>query len=216
MTGRDARRDVEVAIVDNYDSFANNLEQYVGEFARVEVARYRSVPEADGVVFSPGPGRPEEFPVMYDVLDRADVPVLGVCLGHQAVADYFGGAIGYADRVVHGKQSDVRHDSTGVFAGLPSPMAAGRYHSLVVSEVPDELGVTARGAGEVMGLAHPDRPVYGVQFHPESILTPAGTDLVRNFVDVVDRHRRGEWEPGVDPGTDLDGEATGTVGGGRG
>ncbi|PSQ56318.1 anthranilate/aminodeoxychorismate synthase component II [Halobacteriales archaeon SW_7_71_33] len=185
----DDREPPTVAVVDNYDSFANNLEQYLGEFACVELCRYDSVPDADGVVFSPGPGRPAEFPVMYDALETVTVPVLGVCLGHQAIADHFGGRVGYADRVVHGKQSPVEHDDVGVFAGLPSPMSVGRYHSLVVTDVPEPLSVVATGAGEVMGLTHRSRPVYGVQFHPESVLTPEGKALVENFVAIAAAHR---------------------------
>lgn len=177
-----------VAVVDNYDSFAHNLKQYVGEFVEVEVGRYDEPPDADGYVFSPGPGRPEDFPVMYEVLRERDEPVLGVCLGHQAIAEFFGGDVGYADEVVHGKRSLVEHDGRGVFEGVESPASVGRYHSLVVEEVPDELGVTAKGAGEVMGVRHTDRPVHGVQFHPESVLTPAGKKIIANFVRIVERH----------------------------
>ncbi|MDY7081240.1 MAG: aminodeoxychorismate/anthranilate synthase component II [Halobacteria archaeon] len=184
---------VTIAIIDNYDSFAHNLEQYVGEFADVEVGRYESPPEADGIIFSPGPGKPSDFPVMYDVLRETDVPVLGVCLGHQAIAEFFGGSVGYADEVVHGKTSMIEHDAEGVFARISEPMQVGRYHSLVVSDTdaPDELEVVARGAGEIMGIRHVERPVHGVQFHPESILTPEGKKLVRNFVGIVESYRHG-------------------------
>lgn len=177
-----------IAVIDNYDSFSHNLEQYIGEFADVTVGRFDGPPEADGYIFSPGPGKPQEFPVMYEILRERDEPVLGVCLGHQAVADYFGGTVGYADEVVHGKRSPVEHDGCGVFDGVDSPTQVGRYHSLVVSQVPDELVVTARGAGEVMGVRHRVRPVFGVQFHPESILTPDGKEMVHNFIEVVERH----------------------------
>jgi anthranilate synthase component 2 len=177
-----------VAVVDNYDSFAHNLEQYLGEFVEVSVGRYKEPPDADGYVFSPGPGRPEDFPVMYDILKERDEPVLGVCLGHQAVAEFFGGGVGYADEVVHGKRSPVEHDGKGVFDGVESPASVGRYHSLVVDEVPDELEVTAKGACEVMGVRHTGRPVHGVQFHPESVLTPAGKKIIANFVRIVERH----------------------------
>jgi len=139
---------VSIAVIDNYDSFSYNLEGYIGEFADVTVGRFEEPPDADGYVFSPGPGRPEEFPVMYDVLRERDEPVLGVCLGHQAIAEYFGGEVGYADEVVHGKRSPVEHDGGGVFDGVPSPAVVGRYHSLVIDEAPEELEVTARGAGE--------------------------------------------------------------------
>ncbi len=178
----------EIVVIDNRDSFSHNLEQYIGEFADVTVGRYDEPPEAEGYVFSPGPGRPEEFPVMYDILEERDEPVMGVCLGHQAIAEFFGGSVGYAEEVVHGKRSQVEHDGSGVFECVTSPTKVGRYHSLVVEDVPDVLEVTARGAGEVMGLRHPDRPVFGVQFHPESILTPDGKKVVHNFVRIVERH----------------------------
>ncbi len=178
-----------IAVVDNYDSFAYNLDQYLGEYSEVEVARYKEPPKhADGVVFSPGPGRPDDHPVMDETLEEMDVPVLGVCLGHQAIARYYGGEVDYADEVVHGKTSTVEHDGKGLFQGLPSPMEAGRYHSLVVTEVSDELDVVARGADEVMAVRHRSEPVYGVQFHPESILTPEGKRLIQNFVEVVREH----------------------------
>jgi len=177
-----------VAVVDNYDSFSHNLEGYLGEFCDVDVGRFDEPPDADGYVFSPGPGRPGDFPVMYDILRERDDPILGVCLGHQAVAEFFGGSVGYADEVVHGKRSLVEHDGEGVFDGVPSPTTVGRYHSLVVDDVPDVLEVTARGAGEVMGVRHRSRPVFGVQFHPESFLTHDGRRILRNFVGVVERH----------------------------
>ena len=179
---------MRVAVVDNYDSFSSNLEQYIGEYIDVEVGRYDDVPDSHGVVFSPGPGKPDDFPVMYRILDAAvenRFPVLGVCLGHQAVADYFGGEIGYSDEVVHGKTSEMEHDESQLFRDVDSPTMVGRYHSLVVTEVPDELDVTGWGAGEVMAVEHQGLPIYGVQFHPESILTHEGKKLVRNFVEIV-------------------------------
>lgn len=176
-----------IAIVDNYDSFSHNLEQYIGEFTEVNVDRYEFVPEADGYVFSPGPGRPGEFPIMRRVLKETRVPVLGVCLGHQAIAEYYGGEVVYSDEVVHGKTSEVKHDCDGIFDGLPNPLNVGRYHSLVVGD-PGELEVSALGAGVIMGVRHPTDPVYGVQFHPESVLTPNGKKLIRNFVKVVDAY----------------------------
>jgi len=180
-----------VAIVDNHDSFAHNLEQYVGGFCDVRVGRFDEPPEADGYVFSPGPGRPDEFPVMYKILRERDEPVLGVCLGHQAIVEHFGGSVGYADEVVHGKRSPVEHDGNGVFDGVGSPTRVGRYHSLVVDDVPDALEVTSRGAGEIMGVRHTDRPVFGVQFHPESVLTPEGKRVVENFVGIVEMYADG-------------------------
>ena len=176
-----------ITVIDNNDSFSHNLEGYVGEFAEVTVGRFDDPPEADGYVFSPGPGRPEEFPVMYDILRERDEPVLGVCLGHQAVAEFFGGSVGYADEVVHGKRSPVEHDGSGLFEGVESPTRVARYHSLVVDGVPEVLEVTARGAGEIMGVRHRNRPVFGVQFHPESVLTTEGRRMVRNFVGTVER-----------------------------
>jgi len=181
-----------IAIVDNYDSFAHNLEQYVGEFTEVTVGRYDEPPDADGYVFSPGPGRPEEFPVMYEILSDTEAPVFGVCLGHQAIVDYFGGTVGYAEEVVHGKKSPTKHDGRGIFEGVESPTEVGRYHSLVVKNVPSELEVTARLAtedgDEIMGVCHQKRPLFGVQFHPESILTPEGKRVIMNFVRIVERH----------------------------
>ncbi len=179
-----------ISVVDNYDSFSHNLEQYLGVHVDVEVARYTEPPEdADGVVFSPGPGRPDDHPVMSEALEELDVPVLGVCLGHQAVVEHYGGTVEYAGEVVHGKTSMVEHDGRGLFEGLSSPMEVGRYHSLVVGCVPRELEVVAEGAGEVMAVRHRSEPVYGVQFHPESILTPEGERLVENFVEVVEDYR---------------------------
>lgn len=182
---------VRVAIVDNHDSFSHNLEGYVGIFADVTVGRFDEPPDADGYVFSPGPGRPEDFPVMYEVLQERDEPVLGVCLGHQAIVDFFGGSVGYADEAVHGKRSAVDHDGTGVFEGVPSPTEVARYHSLVADEIPDSLEVTARGADEIMAVRHTERPVFGLQFHPESFLTPDGKAMVRNFVRTVEEHAQG-------------------------
>ncbi|MFW5929511.1 MAG: anthranilate synthase component II, partial [Halobacteriota archaeon] len=123
--------------------------------------------------------------VMEDVLASLDVPVLGVCLGHQAIAEYYGGSVDLADEVVHGKTSLVRHDGRGLYRGLPREIQAGRYHSLVVTEAPGCMEVTARGAGEIMGLRHETEPVYGVQFHPESVLTPEGDRLIENFVEIA-------------------------------
>ncbi len=175
-----------IAILDNRDSFVHNLEQLVGEFTPVEVHRDHVPREARGIVLSPGPGRPREFPVMQEVIREAEVPVLGVCLGHQAMAEAFGGRVAYAREVVHGKVSPVHHDGSGLFRGLPNPFPAARYHSLVVEEAPPGFLVNARGAGEIMGMRHPRRPLHGVQFHPESFLTPTGRDLVGNFVELTE------------------------------
>ncbi len=186
--------DARVLVVDNYDSFAYNLVQYVGEVAgAVTVRRNDAVDldgirrlDPDGIVVSPGPGTPESAGVSMDVFDL-DRPVFGVCLGHQALCANLGAPVGHAPEVVHGKPSVVTHDGVGVFAGLPDRVEVGRYHSLCVEreDLPDELVETARTEDErevVMGVRRRDRPHIGVQFHPESILTPLGKRMVRNFV----------------------------------
>ena len=181
-----------VLIVDNYDSFTFNLVQYLGELgAELEVVRN----DADGVlgrnasrvVVSPGPCSPaeagESVAAIRHYAERG-IPVLGVCLGHQALGAAFGAEVVRADPV-HGKTAEVEHDGRTIFRGLPSPLTVGRYHSLVVGEsgLPGELEVSATGGGVVMGLRHRELPAEGVQFHPESILTPDGRSLLRNFLD---------------------------------
>jgi anthranilate synthase component 2 len=186
---------MRVLVVDNYDSFVYNLVQYLGELgAEPVVVRHdeRSLDELvalepDAVLISPGPGRPEDAGLSNEVIRHfAGVrPVLGVCLGLQAIGQVYGGEVVRAAAVMHGKTSLVHHDGTGVFAGLPNPFEATRYHSLVVDRdsVPDVLRVTAwTDDGVVMGLQHVEHDVAGVQFHPESILTSAGHDLLRNFL----------------------------------
>jgi anthranilate synthase/aminodeoxychorismate synthase-like glutamine amidotransferase len=184
-----------VLVIDNYDSFVYNLVQYLGELG-AEPLVYRhdelTLDEAvdlapDAVLVSPGPGRPEDAGLSNDAIRRlgADRPVLGVCLGHQCIGQVFGGEVVRAPALMHGKTSLVRHAGVGVFAGLPDPFEATRYHSLVVQpdSVPDELEVTAwTDDGVVMGLRHRELPIEGVQFHPESILTVGGHDLLRNFL----------------------------------
>lgn len=185
-----------VLVIDNYDSFVYNLVQYLGELgAEPVVHRHDRVTPAelealapDAVLVSPGPGRPEDAGVSNDAIQAfgaAGVPVLGVCLGHQCIGQLYGGQVVRAPRVMHGKTSTISHDGAGVFAGLPNPITATRYHSLVVERdsVPDALAVTAESEdGLVMGLRHRDLPVEGVQFHPESILTESGHALLRNFL----------------------------------
>ncbi len=185
-----------IFLVDNYDSFTYNLVQAVGKLdPDVVVARNdRFDPEEiaarrpDAILISPGPGRPENAGrtiAMIGVAERERIPLLGVCLGHQAIAAAHGGVVQRAPEPRHGKSSRVAHEETGLFAGLPNPFEAGRYHSLVVREegLPAELAVTARSEdGLVMGLAHRQLPVYGVQFHPESVLTPEGEKLLGNFL----------------------------------
>ena len=137
------------------------------------------------LVVSPGPGRPTDAGISVELIRRLGprVPTLGVCLGHQAIVEAFGGEVGQARALLHGKASSVEHDGKGVFAGLPQGLEAGRYHSLAATRVPDELEVSARTAdGEVMGVRHRELPIEGVQFHPESVLTPLGPDLLRNFL----------------------------------
>jgi anthranilate synthase component II len=184
-----------VLVVDNYDSFVYNLVQYLGELGAVPmVHRHDALGleqiealEPDAVLISPGPGRPESAGVSNAVIERfaGRVPVLGVCLGHQCIGQVYGGSVVRAPAVMHGKTSVVHHTGAGVFAGLPNPLEATRYHSLVVDRttVPDVLEVTAEtDDGVVMGLRHREHDVEGVQFHPESILTAAGHDLLRNFL----------------------------------
>ena len=184
-----------ILIIDNYDSFTYNLYQYLCELgADVEVARNDAVtigqirataPEA--IVISPGPGTPHDAGISIDVVKQfgPSTPILGVCLGHQAIGAAFGADIVRAPVVMHGKTSQVSHESTGVFAGLPNPFVATRYHSLIVDEgsLPPVLEVTARSEdGTIMGLRHRELDVYGVQFHPESILTDNGHQLLATFI----------------------------------
>ena len=180
-----------VLVVDNYDSFTYNLVQYLGELgAAIEVAR-NDVPELlerepDRVIVSPGPCTPAEAGLSVAAIRRygeAGVPVLGVCLGHQALAAAYGGKV-VRGEPVHGKTAQVDHDGRTVFVGLDSPLTAGRYHSLVVDpDLPQALVPSARSGDVLMGLRHRDLPVEGVQFHPESVLTPDGKRLLRNFLD---------------------------------
>jgi anthranilate synthase/aminodeoxychorismate synthase-like glutamine amidotransferase len=179
-----------VLVVDNYDSFTYNLVQYLGELgADVEVVR-NDVPELlerspDRVIVSPGPCTPAEAGLSVAAIRRygeAGVPVLGVCLGHQALAAAYGGRV-VRGEPVHGKTAEVEHDRKTIFAGLESPLTAGRYHSLVVEpELPDDLVPTAHSGDVIMGLRHRELPVEGVQFHPESVLTPDGKRMLRNFL----------------------------------
>jgi anthranilate synthase/aminodeoxychorismate synthase-like glutamine amidotransferase len=190
-----------ILLVDNYDSFTYNLFQYLGEIgAEVEVVRNdtESIEDLlartpDGVVVSPGPGVPENAGVSVDVVKRfgeRKTPVLGVCLGHQSIGVAFGGRIIRAGSIMHGKTSVMQHWGQGVFKGLPDPFVATRYHSLVIEEAtfPDALEITARSEdGEIMGVRHRELPVEGVQFHPESILTETGKQLLGNFVQTCSR-----------------------------
>jgi anthranilate synthase/aminodeoxychorismate synthase-like glutamine amidotransferase len=185
-----------VLVIDNYDSFVYNLVQYLGELGATPVVhRHDALSleelqaiEPDALLVSPGPGRPEGAAVSNDAIrhfGERGVPVLGVCLGLQCIGQIYGGEVVRAEQVMHGKTSDVRHSGAGVFAGLPDPITATRYHSLVVARdsVPACLEVTAETEdGVVMGLRHREFPIEGVQFHPESILTDRGHDMLRNFL----------------------------------
>ncbi|MGE0796539.1 MAG: aminodeoxychorismate/anthranilate synthase component II [Acidimicrobiia bacterium] len=184
-----------VLVVDNYDSFVYNLVQYLGELGATPVVRRCdevTLAEAealapDGILISPGPGRPEDAGVSNELIKAfaGRVPVFGVCLGHQCIGEVYGGSVVRAPQVMHGKTSVIHHTGVGVFEGLPDPLEATRYHSLVVdrASLPDVLEITAETEdGIVMGLRHREHDVEGVQFHPESILTASGHDLLANFL----------------------------------
>jgi anthranilate synthase/aminodeoxychorismate synthase-like glutamine amidotransferase len=184
-------------LIDNYDSFTYNLYQYLGELgASVEVVRNDQVTLEDieemapeRIIISPGPGNPSEAGISKDVIRRfaGKMPIFGVCLGHQCIGEVFGGIVEGAGEILHGKVSHVTHDGRGVFAGIASPIEATRYHSLAIrpDSVPDVLEVSARSeSGVIMGVRHRTLPVEGVQFHPESILTPVGHDILRNFLEM--------------------------------
>jgi anthranilate synthase component 2 len=183
-----------ILLIDNYDSFTYNLAHLFGELgAEVEVRRNDAI-DADGaerlapshLVVSPGPGRPGDAGATIEIVRRLGprVPTLGVCLGHQAIVEAFGGTVGPAKRLVHGKASPVHHDGAGIFTGVPQDFEAGRYHSLAALDVPErELEVSATGDDEVMAVRHRRLPIDGVQFHPESVLTPVGAQLARNFLE---------------------------------
>jgi anthranilate synthase/aminodeoxychorismate synthase-like glutamine amidotransferase len=192
-------------VIDNYDSFTYNLVQYFGELGEtLEVHRNDALsvddvgamrPEA--IVVSPGPCSPREAGISVEVIRRygPEIPLLGVCLGHQAIGEAYGGVVSRARRVMHGKMSQLQHDGTGLFQGVPSPFGVMRYHSLIVERdtLPAELEVTATAVddpAEIHALRHRTHPVWGVQFHPESILTEHGRDLLVNFLAMARAHRR--------------------------
>ena len=183
-----------ILLIDNYDSFTYNLVHLFQELgAEVDVRRNDEIDAAEAeriapshLVISPGPGRPSESGATVEIVRRLapTTPTLGVCLGHQAIVEAFGGNIGRAQELVHGKAGSVSHDGKGIFLGLPQPLEAGRYHSLAATRVPPELEVSASTAdGEVMAVRHRELRVDGVQFHPESVLTPEGPQLCRNFLE---------------------------------
>ncbi|MBL7215922.1 MAG: aminodeoxychorismate/anthranilate synthase component II [Phycisphaerae bacterium] len=190
--------ETNVLFIDNFDSFTYNL---VDEFAKRDCPTkvYRAdtplekLIEAvndfnpDLLVLSPGPGNPDTAGVTLTAIDyfKDKLPIFGVCLGHQAIIQYFGGKIGHAPKVMHGKPSRITHSGTGVFEGLENPLQAGRYHSLCGCQLPDCLEITAEFEGIVMGIIHKNLPIYGVQFHPESILTPTGGKVIENMLQIA-------------------------------
>jgi anthranilate synthase/aminodeoxychorismate synthase-like glutamine amidotransferase len=188
-----------ILMIDNYDSFTYNLVQYLQQMGR-EVAVYRNDEitvaeienmEVEAIFLSPGPCSPKEAGVTVDIVRHfhQTIPIMGVCLGHQAIGFAFGGEVVRADKVMHGKSSSISNDGQTIFQGLPDPFTAGRYHSLIVKRdtLPACLEVSAETAeGEIMGLRHREYPVEGIQFHPESILTPQGKRIIRNFLNLVD------------------------------
>ncbi|BDI30022.1 glutamine amidotransferase [Capsulimonas corticalis] len=186
----------KVLVIDNYDSFTYNLVQYLGEMgADLDVRRNDTLTVADikalapeKILISPGPGTPDEAGITLEVIRElgATVPIFGVCLGMQALGQAVGGKVIRADKLMHGKTSAITHTGKGVFAGLPSPLEATRYHSLIVERatLPDSVEITAESAdGEIMGLKHKTWPLEGVQFHPESVLTEHGKQMIRNFLE---------------------------------
>jgi anthranilate synthase component 2 len=185
-----------VLLIDNYDSFTWNLAQYLGELGAAPIVRRNdqiSLDEVDAlrpakIVISPGPGRPEDAGITVPVIQRfgRQTPLLGVCLGHQGIGVAFGGAVVRAPQLMHGKVSAVSHDGRGVFRGVAQPFTAGRYHSLVIADpLPEPLEAAARTEdGTIMGVRHREFPIHGVQFHPESVLTAAGRQVLQNFLDL--------------------------------
>jgi anthranilate synthase/aminodeoxychorismate synthase-like glutamine amidotransferase len=182
-----------ILLVDNYDSFTYNLADLFGELGAEVVVRRNDAIDAETaarlapthLVISPGPGRPSDAGATLEIVRRLvpTTPTLGVCLGHQAIVEAYGGEIGPARDLVHGKSCAVRHDGRGLFEGLPPELEAGRYHSLAATRIPPELEVSATAdGGEVMAVRHRELPVDGVQFHPESVLTPLGSQIARNFL----------------------------------
>jgi anthranilate synthase/aminodeoxychorismate synthase-like glutamine amidotransferase len=184
-----------IVVIDNYDSFTYNLVQYLGELGADVVVKRNDAVSVDeirglgprGILISPGPGRPEEAGISLEVIARlgTSIPIFGVCLGHQSIAQHFGASIVRAERLMHGRTSQIHHHGRGVFANLPSPLTATRYHSLIVKRdtVPSELEITAwTDQDEIMGIRHSALPIEGVQFHPESFLTEHGHALIRNWL----------------------------------
>lgn len=186
----------KVLIIDNYDSFVYNIAQYLGAFGAEIIVRRNDIAlkeamkiKPDLIVLSPGPGHPRDSRVTLEILVTMskEIPTLGVCLGHQAIGEVFGGTVTQADRIIHGKTSLIYHKGKDLFEGLPSPITATRYHSLIIDNksLPDCLEITAvTDLDEIMGVKHKKYPIYGLQFHPESILTQSGKEILLNFMKV--------------------------------
>ena len=191
---------MKVLVIDNIDSFVWNLVQYVGTLGykvklvdnKITLEEIKKI-DPDRIIISPGPKTPKEAGNCIKIIQEVDVPILGVCLGHQCIVEAFGGEVGRANRVMHGKASLIEHDNEGIFKDIPNPFYGGRYHSLIAKEVPKELKITAKTLDDnyVMGVRHKKLPIEGVQFHPESILTESnklkfpdlGLKLIKNFVE---------------------------------
>jgi anthranilate synthase/aminodeoxychorismate synthase-like glutamine amidotransferase len=186
-----------ILLIDNYDSFVYNLARYVGELGYERIVKRNDaitldeieVMQPSHIIISPGPCAPDQAGISLDVIRKfgAKIPILGVCLGHQAIGQAYGGLVARAQHPMHGKSSQIEHDNRGIFSGIENPLRVARYHSLIVSDrnFPAELSVTARcPLGEIMGVAHTTHPVFGVQFHPESVLTQCGHALLNNFLQM--------------------------------
>ena len=185
-----------ILLIDNYDSFTYNLAQFIGHFTEVKVLRnddadlYEAAQEADGLVFSPGPGWPADAGRMEALINdfTGEKPILGVCLGHQAIAESFGGKLGLAHQVMHGKQSILRfEEKSPIYEGIEDGQPVMRYHSILIEEMPEDFEVTARAVDDnsIMAIQHKNLPIYGFQYHPESIGTPDGLSSIKNFIDLV-------------------------------
>ena len=185
-----------ILLIDNYDSFTYNLYQYIGTFTdailvvrndRITISEIEKL-NPDRIILSPGPKSPKDAGICIDVIRyfAGRKPILGICLGHQCIGEAFGGRVSYAKAILHGKQSLIEHNEKGIFAGIPTPIKVARYHSLAVKEetLPEELIVTARSEdNEIMAMEHREYPIFGLQFHPESVMTPQGLQMIENFIN---------------------------------